>query len=193
MRNKECRMCGKVFYYSSCSKIFCGDMKKKLGCSFKHRQEKNKIFNVQTRKRDLGLSLSYHSAKNRCTNKNNQIFYRYGGRGIKFEWRNYEDFKDDMYKSYLEHLDIYGKKNTSLDRINNNGNYCKENCRWATWEEQNNNRENSISDINCYTCKKRFHPNHLIIKTCSKKCGYIYREKQRKLRKLEKRPLLDFS
>jgi hypothetical protein len=65
----------------------------------------------------------------------------YGGRNIKIcdRWLKFENFRDDMYESYLEHCKKYGKKDTSIDRINTFGNYYKENCRWATQKEQTNN------------------------------------------------------
>lgn len=76
----------------------------------------------------------------RVNNPNTKGYKFYGGRGIKCEWKSFEKFKKDMYKDYVQHVKDFGEKNTTLDRINNNGNYSNKNCKWATLKEQYKNR-----------------------------------------------------
>jgi len=83
----------------------------------------------------------WKSMNGRCYSPSHASFKSYGLRGITSEWRgSFEKFKNDMYESYLDHVKDYGVKQTTLDRINNSGNYSKDNCRWATYMEQNNNK-----------------------------------------------------
>lgn len=68
----------------------------------------------------------------------------YKNNGIKCLWNSFEEFKKDMFKSYLKHVERFGQKNTTLDRINSTGNYQKSNCRWATHVVQCRNRKTNI-------------------------------------------------
>ena len=83
----------------------------------------------------------------RVNAKTGKKFENYSGRGIICEWNNFQEFHADMYVSYLVHIIKHGAKNTSIDRIDNDGNYSKTNCRWATWKIQNNNQRGRINKI----------------------------------------------
>ena len=91
----------------------------------------------------------YTSMKYRCENKNNSAYKYYGGLGIKCLWTSYLDFKNDMYDSYLIHVNNFGEKDTTLDRINVYSDYSKDNCRWATRKEQIVNRKCCVIIKSC--------------------------------------------
>lgn len=78
----------------------------------------------------------YRNMKKRCNDPNSTYYYLYWWKWIRCMWNSYDSFKKDMYESYVEHCEKYWDKNTSIDRIDSNWYYCKENCRWATVIEQ---------------------------------------------------------
>ena len=86
----------------------------------------------------------YNNLRKRCNNQKYQYFSSYWWKWIKNERKSYKEFKEDMYESYIDHVEKYWEKQTSIDRIDNNWNYCKENCKWSTWKEQNNNQSRSV-------------------------------------------------
>jgi len=76
----------------------------------------------------------------RCTNPNSEKYHCYGGRGIKTQYDNFIEFYDDFYTSYIEHVELHGERETTIERINVDEGYFKDNMKWATWEEQVNNK-----------------------------------------------------
>lgn len=84
----------------------------------------------------------YRSMLKRCYNPNNDAYLHYGGRGIKVssKWldeNGYANFKEwSLANGYNENL--------TIDRINNDGNYSPNNCRWATYRQQSLNRQDTI-------------------------------------------------
>lgn len=87
--------------------------------------------------------------RQRCQNPNSSRYSYYGGRGVIVceRWQEFLNFKEDMYDSYLAHTKEFGKKNTSIDRINNDGNYELNNCKWSTQTEQVNNSRKVLNKM----------------------------------------------
>lgn len=82
----------------------------------------------------------WQNMRTRTNNPNYEHYKHYGGRGISSDTYIYFiDFYDDLYDSYQKHVESHGEDNTTLDRIDNDGNYELSNVRWATWEQQQSN------------------------------------------------------
>jgi len=80
--------------------------------------------------------IAWRNMKARCDDKNHQVYERYGGRGISYDprWRSFENFYEDMGDS----------GGLTLDRLDVNGDYSKDNCEWASRAQQSYNRRKTM-------------------------------------------------
>jgi hypothetical protein len=86
------------------------------------------------------LYRTWSGMKSRCSNPHNSKYDLYGGRGIKVceEWLDFSNFKTWAYANGYN--PTLTKEEQSIDRIDSNGNYEPNNCRWADIKTQNKNR-----------------------------------------------------
>lgn len=129
--------------------VISGNLKayktKSCGCL---RIETTKYYATKHGKRNTRLYNIYTHMIQRCYNTNNIDYHNYGERGIKIcdEWLN------EFMNFYNWAIENGYRDELTIDRIDVNGNYEPDNCRWASFYEQSNNKQNSIKV--CYKNKK---------------------------------------
>jgi hypothetical protein len=124
--------CGTIQSYGM-SNLIKGDTKS-CGCLQKEITVARSVTHGMTKTAEYK---SWQKMRSRCDDPTNNQYHNYGGRGITYceRWKKFENFFADM-----------GNKPSrihSLDRKENNGNYEKSNCRWATPKEQGSNKRNN--------------------------------------------------
>lgn len=106
---------------------------KSCGCkrgNRKHGEHRHRLYRI------------WQAMKSRCSNPRTMNYKYYGGKGVKVDerWSDYSQFaiwaKSNGYKDRL-----------TIDRIDPNGNYCPENCRWVTMKEQNNKHKSNLYQV----------------------------------------------
>ena len=111
---------------------------------------------------DRRLYTEWAAMKARCYNPRNKRYDRYGGRGIAIcdEWReSYETFRNwALANGYRDDL--------TIERNDTDGDYCPENCKWATQKEQQNNRSNNV--------KIDYHGETMSMKQWAERVGMEY-------------------
>ena len=111
----------------------CFGLKKRNEASTTHGMSKTRMFRI------------HNLMKDRCSNPHNPHYKYYGGRGITVcdEWKN------DFMNFYNWAIDNGYSDELTIDRVDNNGNYEPNNCRWATTKQQaNNTSRNRIVEFN---------------------------------------------
>lgn len=104
---------------------------KSCGCYHKERVIETSITHGMT---GTKIYRAWTNMKRRCDDESNDFYKDYGGRGITYctRWKDFVCFYDDMIPNYFD--------GASLERVDVNGNYCKDNCTWIDLKDQAKNR-----------------------------------------------------
>jgi hypothetical protein len=150
--------------YWNCQCLGCGTLLEIIGNSLKSSHSKScgntktcsEAFNIKSEAQTIhGLSssieyLSWIAIKTRCYNMDNENYPYYGGRGITMysPWINdpvaFYDYLLTLPETRLQFEAKISNKYPTIDRIDVNGNYEPGNIRWATVQEQSQNKRNNV-------------------------------------------------
>lgn len=144
----ECQCdCGKITH-PAVTRLIKGKAKS-CGCLSLEKMTLSKIKHNMSKSR---LYITWKSMNQRCSNQNSSSYQNYGGRGIKVcdKWKGEHGFENFAKWAYENGYDeSKNRTEQSIDRIDVNGDYCPENCRWADIETQMYNRTDTTI-INIY-------------------------------------------
>jgi hypothetical protein len=97
---------------------------------------------------EVKFAITYKGMISRCYNPNDISYSNYGGRGIIVcdRWlgkEGFKNYKEDRFGSFIQHINEFGLRNTTNERIDVDKDYCLENVGWATYPEQGKNKQDS--------------------------------------------------
>lgn len=162
---------------------------KTLSCGCLQREKLGNMRRIHGLSHKERLYSLWLNMKDRCSNPNNNHYKSYGGRGISVceEWKNdYIAFRKwCINNGYKEEIRKSGRNNLTIDRIDVNGNYNPDNCRFLTNKENCLNKRNTMSNDErykiCPICGKMFELKKRNAKqTCSAKCGQLIKKSKTK-------------
>jgi len=135
----HCQICGREKNIDFTSGILTRTRKTHASCG------KNRVRGLGIASENVRFHRIWMTLRARTNNPNNTSYKYYGGRGIKSDgFELFVDFYDKMHESYLEAVKKYGDESlVRLDRIDPNGDYSVENCRWVSLDEQKKNKRNN--------------------------------------------------
>lgn len=121
-------------------------------CDFSGYKNPNYKTGLTVKGKRSSLYNTWCCIKQRCLNPNSPKYPRYGGRGIKISpaWLSIKEFYNWAMLSGW-------KQGLTLDRINNDGNYCPENCRWVSVSQNSKKKSTTkLSDENANLIRNKF-------------------------------------
>lgn len=115
---------------------------KSCGCYQRERRVESHTIHGQAQKGNESVLYGvWKGMLQRCNDPGCENYQYYGARGIRVLWKDFVEFERDMASTYQAGL--------TIGRKNNDGDYCKDNCKWETRREQNRNyRRNRILELN---------------------------------------------